>query len=187
MTLTTAQLQALKADIAADPVLAAKPLNSDGAFDIAAAYNLIASPAFPVWATNASVAAVYDAIDWDKFTPIDAPDNTATYTNRLLAIQTKQMNLQNMLTGRDRIDASKARTRVGLRDAVIQLPAGAGGAMVTAGGTSGANVLNALTRNATRAEKLLATPNVTTGTVTAGILNFEGSLSYQDIEAARAS
>jgi hypothetical protein len=34
--LTTAQLQAIKAAIDADPVLSAQPLNSDGAFFIAA-------------------------------------------------------------------------------------------------------------------------------------------------------
>jgi len=42
--LTTAQYQTLKAAIVADPTLSAQPLNSDGAFAIAAALNAIASP-----------------------------------------------------------------------------------------------------------------------------------------------
>lgn len=48
--LTQQQLSALKAEIDADPVLAAKPLNSDGYFDIAAVLNAqLATPDFYVW------------------------------------------------------------------------------------------------------------------------------------------
>ena len=128
---------------------------------------------------------IYDAIDWSKYTPSDAADGTAIQTNRLLSIQAKQMNLQNMLQGRDTIDASKANIRAGLRDAVTQLPAGASGAMVASGGTSGSAVLAACMRKATRFEKLFSTGPVTTGSTSANLLVLEGQLSSDDAQTAR--
>ena len=114
-----------------------------------------------------------------------------TYTNALLVIQTKQMNLQAMTQGRETVNAAKVNVRTGLRDAVISVPAGAasGGAVTTVspGGGSGANVLNACLRKATRLEKLLSSPVATLGGVTANVMAFEGAISYQQIEAARAS
>lgn len=53
MALTVPQLSTLKAAIDADPVLAAKPLNSDGYFEIAAVLNTeLAAPDFWVWRSN---------------------------------------------------------------------------------------------------------------------------------------
>jgi hypothetical protein len=181
MALSTAQKQALKADIAADPTLGQLAHTSDSAFAIAALYNLPASPDFFVWQTAAPTRDIFDAITWANYTPADAADNTVTFSNRLLVIQTKQMNLQNMLVGRDSVDASKANVRLGLRDAVINLPAGASGANVSAGGASGATVMNALTRKATRLEKLLVTSSPSTGGVTAGVMGYEGAISSDDV------
>lgn len=186
MALTQSQLATLKAAILADPVLAAKPNNSDGAFDIAIAMNSLASPSANVWRTDARVQAINDAINWSLFTPSDTPDGTAAWTNRILAIQTKQMNLQLMLQGRDTVDASKANVRAGLRDAVIAVPAGAGGSAVSPGGASGVNVMNACVRPGLRIEILLKTGDATTGTVTAAIMGYEGQITYQDVETARA-
>jgi hypothetical protein len=186
MPMTNAQLQVLKNAIIADPVLAAKPNNSDGAFDIATAMNLPASPTANVWRTDARVQAINDAINWSLYTPADTPDGTAVWTNRILSIQTKQMNLQLMLQGRDTVDASKANVRAGLRDAVMQVPAGANGALVSPGGASGVNVMNACIRPGLRIEILLKTSDVTTGGVTAAIMGYEGTISYQDVEAARS-
>ena len=188
--MTPSQLAAIKADILANADMNTLPANSDGSFAIAALYNQPAVPTFTVWRTDASVAAILDAINWSLYTPNDAADGTAIYTNRLLAVQTKQMNLQNMVQGRDRLDCSKVNIRAGLRDAVTSVPAGTGGAAVSPGGASGAAVLNNCTRPATRIEKLLATASQgsdTTGAVTARVLGFEGSVSYQDIDAARGS
>ena len=184
--MTPAQLAAIKADIIASGDMNTIPQGSDGSDAIAKLYNAPASPSFLVWKTNASVNDIFDALDWSKYTPTDSPEATGIYSARALAIQTKQMNLQNMLIGRDKIDASKANIRAGLRDAVIQLPSGVGGAFVAAGGASGVTVLNTCVRNATRLEKLLSIGNGTTGTVTAGILGFEGNVNYQMIEEARA-
>lgn len=182
--MTPAQLQAIKADIAADPVMSALPLNGDSNYEIARLYNLPPAVAMTVWRTEAPVKLINDAIDYSKYTPVDAADGTTIQTNRLMIIQTKQMNLQNLILARDTVDASKVNIRKGLQDAVIQLPAGAAGAMVVAGGAAGANVLTAMLRNATRAEKLLTSGQSTTGTVTANLLGFEGTVTDRDIEAS---
>lgn len=184
--MTPAQLATIKADILAQGDLNIYPANSDGSFAIAALYNLPASPTFNVWRTDASVQDIYDAINWSQYTPVDAPEATGIYTARALAIQTKQMNLQNMLQGRTTIDCSKTNVRAGLRDAVVAVPAGASGAAVSPGGASGATVLANCIRPATRLEKLLSTGSATTGSTTANLLGFEGSVSYSTIDLARA-
>jgi hypothetical protein len=187
--MTPEQLAIIKADIAASADMNTLPNNSDGSFEIARLYNLPASPTFSVWRTDASVDAIMDAINFSLYTPNDAPDNTATYTNRALNIQTKQINLQLMTQGRTTLNCAKVNIRGGLRDAVIQVPSGASGAMTAPGGASGATVLNNCTRPATRLEKLLAAASQgsdTTGTVAARVMGFEGYVSYQDIDIARA-
>ncbi len=184
--MTSAQLATLKAAIVADNALNSQPMNSDGAFAIAEALNLPASPSVSVWRPDAPVQAINDAIDWAKFTPADAADGTTIFTNRLLLIQTKQMNLQSMLVGRDTVDASRANVRAGLRDAVINIPAGVGGANVVAGGASGINVMNNCVRPALRIESILSTGQATTGGVTAKIMGFEGQVDYQDVIQALA-
>ncbi len=133
-----------------------------------------------VWKTNARVDDIIDSITWANYTPNDHADNTTTYLNRTLLSQIKQMNLQLMLQGRQTLDCSKANLRSGLRDAVIQLPTGSGGAMTTAGGASGATTLGVCTRAATRAEGILAAAAQTTGTVVAQILTFEGMVDTSD-------
>lgn len=182
--LTPAQTATFKADVLADSTFSNVPHTSDGAFVIEAAYNAPSATNFLVWRTDVPVSNIYDSIDWTKYTPADTPDATVTFTNRALVIQTKQMNLQNILQGRATIDASKANTRAGLRDAVIALPAGASGASIAAGGASGVATLTACTRIATRLEQLLVTSSPTTGKVTAGVMGFEGQISYSDVQTA---
>ena len=187
MFLTPNQLAALLADINKDPVLSILPVNGDTSQAIATAYNLPSSPVVNAWRTEVPISNIYDAITWTNYTPNDAPDITTIFTNRALVIQTKQMNLQNILQGRSTIDSSKANVRAGLRDAVILLPAGTGGAMVSAGGLGGATVLAACLRIATRAEALYATTQSTTGTITGNLLVFEGSISGTEVQIARTS
>lgn len=183
--MTPTQIAVIKADILANPDMSSQPMTNAGTQAIADLYN--AASTTDVWRTDANVQAIYDAIDWSKYTPADAADGTALYTNRLLIIQTKQMNLANMLQGRTTVDASKANLRAGLRDAVTALPAGVGGASIAAGGSGGVVVLNACTRKATRFEKLFATAQATTGTVTANLLAIQGNVSVDDIQVARES
>ena len=183
MALTDAQLITLKADIAANSDTNTIPMGVAGDVLIRDLYN--ATTTLDVWQTAVSVNNVYDQIDFTKYTPVDAAAENAIGTQRLLIIQTKQMNLQNMLQGRDVINASKANIRNGIKDATTQLPAGTSGAMISASGSSGVNVLTAMTRKANRIEKLFATTPATTGTVTANLLVYEGSVSVDDITAAR--
>lgn len=188
MSLSAAQLSALKTAITSNPAWGALPNTSDGNFELARLLNQTASPTFTVWRTDASTASIFDAIDFSKYTPNDAADNTATFTNRALLAQIKQMNLQTMLQGRTSINAALVSVRAGLRDAVISVPTGVSGANTSPGGASGVNVLNACTRLATEAEKILATASQgsdTTGTVTARVMGFEGSVTAQDVETAR--
>jgi hypothetical protein len=65
--LTPAQLATLKTAILADSVLAAQPMNSDGAYAIALTLNELATPAFIVWKTNVSVEEIMrNGMDWAR-------------------------------------------------------------------------------------------------------------------------
>lgn len=182
-----AQLAVLRADVIADPVLSLIPRNDDGYVEIAKAYNAPASPDFLVWRSDTPVRDIIDAITWSAYTPNDTPDNTATFTNRALVIQTKQMNLQLMLQGRQNLDTTKPNIRSAIRDAVINLPSGVSGASVTAGGASGVTVLTACLRKATRGEKLFASGTATTGSVTGNLMVIEGQISTGDISQAMSN
>lgn len=156
--MTPQQLAALKADILLDPALSAKPMNSDGAFDIAVAYNLPASPQFVVWKTNVPASEIMsNGFVW---TAVDA-------------LTVGKARIWDWMTRYGSINPSKANVRQGLSDCF-----GAGSAMQTA-------IAPHLKRDATRAERLFATGTGSTGSP--GTLVFEGTLSYQDVEAARAS
>ena len=161
--LTTAQAQAIKAVIVADQVLSAYPLNSDGAFAIAAALNLEASPAFVVWRTSVP----QDEITQNGFTWTEV-DNLSVGKARiwewLFLNESRSMN------------PSKANVRAG----IVECWSGTAGKVAVQ-----ASVFSHCKRNATRAEKALATG---TGTdATPAKMDYEGALSYQDIEQARAS
>jgi hypothetical protein len=180
--MTPAQLLLIKAEIAADPALNSLPNTADDAYAIADALNLLPSPDFMVWQTNLPTQAVFDAITWANLTPADAPDGTAAWTNRALACQGKQFNLQTILTGREYINATKVNIRAGLQDALTSVPSGAGGATRPAGWVA---VQTAMQRKATRAEKVLAT-----GVGTAAnpaLLGFEGIVTHQDVLTARST
>lgn len=180
--MTDEQLQTIKAAVLASQdaaITAAASARNDT--ELARLLNLPASPAVNLWRTDARVSDISDAINWAQYTPIDAVDSTAVYTNRQLSIQTKQMNLQMMLQGRESLDANKINIRAGLRDAVVAVPAGANGTAVSPGGASGATVLNACVRPASLVESILAGADATTGTVTAKLAGYEGSIGVGEI------
>lgn len=182
MTFTTAQLQVIKAEITADPVLNALPNTADNAFAIAAALNAYPAVDYIVWQTTLPTQLVFDAITWANLTPQDTPDTTQLWMNRALACQGKQFNIQTMLAGRETINPSKANVRSGLQDALTGIPSGASGATRAAGWVA---LQSAMQRKATRAEKVLASGSGTTGSPS--LLSFEGSLTYQDVLDARGS
>lgn len=203
MPLTAAQLATLATDIAgnaatvpagrpfAGTAIGALPHTADAAFEVALWYSGLAAPDYFVWRTEVPVQDVFDQITWANFTPTDAPDNTVTYQNRAVLCQTKQMNLQLMLQGRDRVDASKKNIRAGLNDATTNLPSGAAGALRSGGWAA---VLTVLMRKALRVEKLFALDdgagigNTTTdprgNSTNPDAMGHEGSLDAADVRAA---
>lgn len=186
--LTTAQLTTLKAAIAAETDAGFVALRASGATGAMADwYNVEATPAHSVWGTSVAVNAINDAIDFAAYTPNGTIDGTAAVTNRQLAAQTKLMSLQHPMMGRETLNCSKARVRGGLLDAVMNLPTGNNGAIQSAGGVDGSRVMTALTRPATRGEKLFTLAAVTTGTVSAFRLTFEGNFTNEDIVLALAA
>lgn len=185
--MTPTQLTALRTACFADPTAAAF-FAAPG--DAAGLRNYLnGASASNAWRTDAPVEAILDAITFSNYTPNDAiggSDTDPTLTRKvgwLLTSQTKQMNLQLMLQGRTTINAAKVNVRAGLRDAVVQVPTGAGGANTSPGGANGATVLGNCTRPALRAELMLAAASQasdTTGATTARVMTFEGEVSEQE-------
>jgi hypothetical protein len=185
MILSAAQLTALLNDITNDATLNAIPKTSDGFVAIAAAYNLAAAPNFLVYRTNVPVQDIYDQIVWANLTPTDAPDGTQLWLNRAMHCQGKQFNVQIILQGQTVINAAKANVRAGLQDALTNVPSGANGTTVSAGWVGVRD--NALTRTATRGEKLFATATVQQDGTTpakAATMTQEGSVSAQNVQQA---
>ena len=178
MSLTTAQLVILKNAILGDSALAADVATGNQGV-ILDYMNADSSPAFIVWRSSVKVEEIYDAITWSALTPTDNPDDTQAWLNRSLACQGKQFNLQTMLTGRATISGAKPAIRAGLQDALTNVPSGTGGAAVNAGWAA---VKSALSRAATRAEKLYATGAGTTAAP--GSLVVDGKLAMYDIVQA---
>jgi hypothetical protein len=152
-TLTTAQLQALKADVAADAVLGPLPRTEDNAQRIADAYNQPAAPAYTVWKTDLNTDDINNAVDWTEV--------TALTTNPLLAFQA--------LKTQSRIDGSRAS----IRNAFNQIFKAASAP------NSNAGLLAAAKRPATRFEKLFATG--TGSTASPGTMAVEGALDRQTV------
>ena len=158
MTLTAPQLIQLRDAILADSALAAAPQNSDGALTIATAMNLPAVPAFIVWRTDV---------------PVDEIMNNGFLWTAVDALTAGKARIWQWMAQLGSINAAKANVRQGLVDAF-----GAGTPMAN-------GILPHLKRSASRAEKLFAAG---TGTdASPATMGFEGVLSYQDVEAARAS
>jgi len=158
MSLTPAQLSTLQADIEADPVLDALPNNSDGAFAIAAAYNVLASPTFTVWRTNVPTKDCKTAMIWTEYIARSAGEREAW----------------TFMLSNGFINVGDVNVRQGIQD----IFSGAGGA------TTRANLMSIAKRSATRGEKLFATG--TGSDASPATMTVEGSLSFQDVEQARS-
>jgi hypothetical protein len=203
MTLSPAQLAALKTDINANTntinlggvnvQIKDAPNNGDVNFEIKNWYNGVATPDFNVFRTSVPMDDIYDQVVWANFTPQDAADATVTWTNRSLACQGKQFNVQIMLQGRTSFNATKINQRAGLNDATTNIPSGASGASKSGGW---AGILVILRRLATRSEKLFAVQTsgvgVTGGdalgaTTNPALMTYESPLTGDDITAARNS
>jgi hypothetical protein len=178
MPLTTAQKSTLKAAILASQdaaIVAAATARNDT--ELARLLNLPST--FAVWRSTTPADEVSDAILWDRLTPIDTPDGSAIQTNRLLLCQSKQINLQVLLQGRETIGTGRPNLRNGLSDALLNVPSGVGGATQDAGWIGAGRVKATITRFATVAERVFATGTGTAGTP--GVLVWEGQIGVNDV------
>jgi hypothetical protein len=161
MMLTTAQNALLKAAIEADQTLNALPNNTDSAFEIAAQFNAEASPAFVVWETSVSVDEIMrNGMDWARV------DNLTVGKARIW----------DWLGRLGTFDASRANVRAGIDAAWVGTAADL---------AVRAAIYTHCKRNATRAEKVLATG--TGSDASPATMGWEGKLSYQDAFNARNS
>jgi hypothetical protein len=164
MALTQAQLATLKAAILADPVLAAKPMNSDGNFDIAVILNSqLATPDFFVWRPSVSVGEIMgNNFDWTRV------DNMTVGESRIWEYMT-QLGV---------IDPSKPNIRAGINEAYK------GTAQDDAMRLA---IFGHCQKLATRAQKLFATGTGTTTTDagTGPATMAVESINASDVEAAR--
>jgi hypothetical protein len=207
--MTPTQLAAWKADIATNQnetpqypgiAISAMPIaNTDYADAIAKWYNITASPDWYVW-RNIPIDTVLNLVTFASMTPVDSipsvtslpasPTNAqnATYNNQMatvhqwnarsLSCQGKQFNLQNLTIGRTIATMKTLSYRAALQDCLTSIPAGAGGATIAA---NWVGVRDAAKSLATRLEKLFSTG--TGSLATPADLTFEGTATYQDLQA----
>jgi hypothetical protein len=159
VTLSTTQLQALKAAIAADQALAALPINTDSAYAIAEAFNAAAAPTFVVWRTDVSATEIGNA--W-----------VGTDIDGMTSINMQRLQLLLASSAGGSFDMSRADRRAGFEN-----PFG-----TNANNASRVAMRASWKRSATRAERLFATG---TGSDAApGSMTFEGSISFADVVSA---
>jgi hypothetical protein len=159
--LTGPQLILVRDAILADNELNAQPQTPDGAFAIADALNLTASPAFIVWKTAVSVDEIMrNGMDWARV------DNLTVGKARIW----------DWLGRLGNFDASKPNVRAGIDAAWVGTAADL---------AVRASIYTHCKRSATRVEKILATG--TGSDATPATMGYEGRVTYQDILQARAS
>lgn len=167
--LTSQQLATVKADIAANQDLA----SAQGSDAVAELYNAEASPPYWVWRTDVSRADIYTS--QNDLAVSGAQTGFWSWTTYKGQSVTEQNAWVQMFMG-DRADFSKANLRAG----VAAIFTG------TAAATAQANHCLAIgRRKATRLEKLLATG--TGSTASPAVMSFEGSVTGQEIDAAKGS
>lgn len=156
--MTPEQLQILGAYIAADQVLSAYPMNSDGAYAIAQALNENAAPAFTVWKTNVTRDEVGKAFVATALAAITAGNND---------------KLANFASWNDTVNPSRLDQRAFFDDIFS----------VAAGSSTRAALLALWKRPATLLEKIFATG--TGSDASPATMVVEGSIGYPEVQAAR--
>lgn len=170
MPLTNAQQAALKADIAADPVLNAQPVTSDGYQAIADAYNLIFSPDFWVWRTSVGQLEIV--------TTTTADGTVWSWPAFIARSQGERDGWREMFADGGSVNAALVNVRQGFAD-------------IFSGSTNNASaqrthLLTVARRKATRAEKLFSSGG-NGATATPATMGYEGPISRDDVQFARAA
>ena len=169
--LTSVQLLTLKTDILADPVLNAQPQTSDGAFAIAAAYNLAAVPDFWVFRTKVTKDEIVGSAS------VDGTTFAWTGAGYITRNQGERDAFNAIFNSQGAVNASLAN----VRQAFIDIFSGG-----TAPAPANRTHLAAMARRkATRGEKLFATG--TGSTAAPGTMVVEGQITVQDVQDARSS
>jgi len=159
MSLTTTQLQALKAAILADGTLNAYPNTADGAYDMCAQQlNVQAIPAFVVWQ--------------DKLTPELFDSGLISGATQIDALTQGKRDELFMIGARTR-DCNNTAVRAAIDDATGSQ------------NTLKAALVAVTKRNATLGEKIFATGTGTTASP--ATLGIAGTISYLDVLNARNS
>lgn len=168
MALTLDQLATLKADIAADPSLAAIPNTHDENQRIADAYNAAATPDFFAWRTTVREA---------EYTNQASIQGTTWSWPAFIARSVGEQNGWARMFAPGSVNPSLANVRQGFADIFSGTQNNAPAQRT--------HLQNMSMRRATRAEKLFATG---TGTTAApAMLVFEGMVTYVDVDFARNS
>jgi hypothetical protein len=178
MNLTPSQLQTLAAAIAAETDAGFVINRTAGATGAMADFFNAASTNI-VWKSTTTVDDIFNNVTWANLTPTDAPDTTQQWMNRALMCQSKQFNLQTMLSGRQSLRTNNNTVRAGLQDCLTNLPSGTAGALITGGWP---NVKLAIQRPATKGEALFIVGAGTTSTPVDLVL--EGQITNDNIVAA---
>jgi len=179
--MTPAQLSNFKTAILSDPNLTT--LVSTGQTGAIAQYYQ-ADSAFWVWRSSTPSSDIVDAVTWSNYTPSDAPDSTTLFLNRCEICAIKRDNMRAMLAS-ERLLTGKNSTRVNLQDALQNVPAGAGGALLDAGWIGAGKVKATISRLANKLEALFATGTGTSANP--GALVVEQVPGISDVDKALAS
>lgn len=168
MPLTDAQLPALKADISSDATLNAFPNTIDGAFEIAKAYNLTATPDFWVWRSSVTKSEYVQGV---------GPEGT-TFTwvgnGFITRAAGEQMAWAEIFNHVQACNPSLPN----VRQAFTDIFSGTGNAA-----TNRTHMTAVSRRKATRGEKLYASG--TGSTASPATMGFEGQITFQDVYKAR--
>ena len=161
--ITPSQNALIKAEILADPILAAQPDDGDGLNAIADALNVLATPAFIVWKSRVTQDEIMqNGFDWTRV------DNLSVGPARVWEWMFSNVNRS--------IDPSKANVRAGI-EAVWK--------GVAADLAVRAAVYVHCKRSTTRVEKLLATG--TGSDAVPALLGNEGKITANEVDSARRS
>lgn len=175
MNFTPAQIVAIKYAIANDSDMPSNPDAGNNPYLVADLFNSIDANTY-YWRINTDAPEVENSTEWAKFTPVDAADGTALFTNRNLVCQSKQITLQTLLQGKTSVNSVKPNIREGFRVALTDIPSGVGGALVDAGWSE---VKVAMTRHGTRLEQLLAGVSGTSAEPAYTV--YDGVISAQEV------
>ena len=161
--LTPAQKTTLKANIIADPILNAWPNNTDGAFEIAKAYNLPATPNFTLWKKVVTIVDVGTAMQ-------------STAVAGLTTANTSRLQVMAAYSG-GVFNPSLTDTRAAFDDIFS----------VAAGAQTRANLLALWKRLATRVEKLFAVGTGSDASPAVSAFADGFILTFDDVHEARNS